>query len=427
MKDGVFVTGMGVHCSVADNVGQFADALRRGRSGIDFIDEQDGFRRGVGIGALVKAFSLSDKLSQQDFLTQELCDSISKCALRSPAAIQSGVYTTAQAWVDADLHQRGVDAENIGLVVSCDNSVQQYQYDSFLKYQKTPEYLSPRYALHALETDHVGTISEIFGIRGEGFTVGGASAGGNVALIKALQLLQLELVDVCVVVAPLTALSPVAMQGFHNLGAVGGKKFAEFPDQACRPFDRDHEGFIYGQGSASLILESEKSVFSRGLKATTQLLSGKLNLDGNRLSNPNKAGEVEAMRCCLSMAGISTWQVDYINTHGTSTPLGDEIELEAIKAVFGESEKMPWLNSTKGLIGHCLFSAGLIEAVATVIQMQEQFIHPNLNLRNKIDKECRFASDVASELKISYAISNSFGFGGINSSILFKHGESHAV
>jgi malonyl-ACP decarboxylase len=157
-----------------------------------------------------------------------------------------------------------------------------------------------------MDTDHIGTISEIFNIAGEGFTVGGASASGNIGIIKGFQMIQLGIVDACIVVGALADLTNMELQGFYNIGAMGGKTFHDKPEKACRPFDRDHEGFIYGQASGCLILESFESAQKRNIPLLAEMLGGSIILDSNRLSDPNENGEIKAMESALKQAGITS-------------------------------------------------------------------------------------------------------------------------
>ena len=238
----------------------------------------------------------------------------------------------------------------------------------------------------------------------------------------AMQMIELDLFDAWLVVGPLTEISDVERMGFYNLGAIGGKSFNGLPEKVCRPFDKKHDGFIYGEGSACIVVESLKSARSRGQKILAELVGGAVVLDANRLSNPNEDGEVKAMIKALERAGVDTTQVDYINAHGTSTPMGDITEAKAISRVLGNEVERVLVNSTKSLTGHCLFSAGVIEAVATVVQANENFVHPNLNLEEPIDIQLNYCPDICLSAEIDIAISNSYGFGGINTSIIIKRG-----
>ncbi len=410
------ITGMGIQCAGAKSIDEFVETLREGRQSFScLLDEQTGATQ---IAALLRGFALEEQLNLLAQLPPELLEKARRYSLRAPLPIQTSVVSVLQAWQQARLHEFNVPADRIGVVVACDNASQQYQYDMQVKFMQAPDSLSPRYMLHALPTDHVGTISALLNIHGEGFTVGGASASGNVAILKASQLIAWGVVDVCIVVGVLSELSPLARQGFYNAGILGGGTVKDHPEKACRPFDRDHDGFIYGQGSGCLVLESDDSIKARGIQPLAHLLSAVLVLDGNLDPNPSEVGEANAMIQCLHKARLQPHQVDYINTHGSSSPLGDLTEIKAIKKVFQNQLDKIWINATKGLIGHCLFSAGVLEAIACIVQMKNNFIHPNLNLWHPIDSDCRFANEKASAANLNIVMSNSFGFGGINTSIL---------
>lgn len=416
----VVVTGMGVISAIGRDTRQFAAALREGRSGMGYLALSSGDYPLGYIGAGLSDFSFVQELQQYSGLPPGILPRAEQCARRSPAMVQSAVLSALEAWQQARFCDRPIPSRRLGIIVAGSNLTQRYQYDSRQRFDKTPEYLSPWYALHFFDTDHVGTLSEIFNIQGEGFTVGGASASGNTAIIKGFQAIRAGLVEACLVAAPMADLSPMELQGFSNLGAMGGKNFYHEPRKACRPFDKNHEGFIYGQAGACLVLESRESAKERGVEILAEIAGGALVLDGNRLADPTVDGEAGAMSDALAQAGLQPGDIDYINTHGTSTPLGDETEIKAIKQLLKNDLEKVWLNSTKSMVGHCLCSAGVVEAAAVVLQMREQFVHPNLNLDNPIARDCRFCGARAVPAKINLALSNSFGFGGINTSIVLK-------
>jgi malonyl-ACP decarboxylase len=422
VKPRVVVTGMGIVSSIGGTREEFSNSLRQGRCGIDYLKSTAPPPIPVNIGAQIAGFSFLTALDQQQRrgIPGDMIEKARYTALRSPLAIQASVIAALEAWHQARVYERPTRSDRLGVIAAGSNLSQGYQYGVWTKFQHSPEYLNPRYALHYMDTDHIAAVSEIFHIQGEGFTVGGASASGNAAIIKAYQSIRLGIVDVCLVIGAMTDLSSMELMGFYNLGAMGGKKFREQPQKACRPFDQDHEGFIYGQAAGCLVLESLAFAKQQGIPLLVELAGGALLLDGNRLSNPNVQGEVRAMQAALDQAGIKPGDVDYLNTHGTSSPLGDETEIKAIKEVFKKNISHLWLNSTKGLTGHCLTAAGVIESIAAIIQMQEGFIHPNLNLEQPIDDECKFSRHQAIETLIHTAMNNSFGFGGINTSVIFK-------
>jgi malonyl-ACP decarboxylase len=211
------------------------------------------------------------------------------------------------------------------------------------------------------------------------------------------------------------------LQGFYNLGAMAGARGGAFPLARCRPFDGDREGFVPGQGAACLVLESGHSAARRSAPVWARLAGHALCLDANSLADPRVAGEAWVMAQAIRRAGLTPDRIDYVNAHGTGSTLGDQVEVAALREVFGAEVGRPWINSTKGLVGHCLCAAGVVEAVATIVQLRDGFVHPNANLRRPIDPGCRFVGARAERASIEFALSNGFGFGGFNTSVLFGH------
>ncbi|MGW8956319.1 beta-ketoacyl synthase N-terminal-like domain-containing protein [Paenibacillus sp. NPDC055715] len=420
----VVITGMGTHNSIGRNLDEFRGSLIEGRTGIDYIHDADEHPSSVNLGALIRDFDFESAiraLQTSVALDESVAEQAVRYARRLPYTVRATMIPAIEAWAHAQLcNKNNISSERFSMIVSGHNLTRRFQYESYQQYQKDPDYLSPSYALHFMDTDFVGVLSEFFRIQGEGMTVGGASASGNVGIIKGYQLVQSGLTDACMVVGPLTELLPMDLQGFYNVGAMGGKKFDKQPKMVCRPFDLDHEGFIYGQAAGCLILESLDSALKREAPIRAELLGGSIVLDGNRFSNPSVEGETRAMMLALERAKVDAHEVDYLNAHGSSSPLGDTTEVKAIRNVFKEHVPNLWINSTKSLIGHCLYSAGVVEAIATIIQIHEGFVHPNLNLNHAIDNECKFVGSSYVNANIDIAASNSFGFGGFNTSIILK-------
>ncbi|NKB23932.1 MAG: poly(3-hydroxyalkanoate) depolymerase [Kiritimatiellae bacterium] len=414
MYSNVVITGIGISTSIGRGIEQFTDALQKGVSGITRDDED-----GLGIAGRIQSFDYEDRLAGLNLPDAILLRS-RKAGRRAPRSAQVSIITALEAWMQAFSGKEGYPSEEIDVIVAGHNIGQQYQYRMAEKFKEHPEYIPANYALHFMDTDHVGILSETLGIQGEGFTVGGASASGNVGIFQAYRHIKYGLCKACVVVGAMADLSPVELQAFRQTGALGGKRFAAEPEKACRPFDADREGFIYGQGSACLILESAKSAQERGIDVWGEIAGGAVCLDGNRLSNPSVSGEARAMKKALEEAGSRPENVEYVNAHATSSVIGDEVEVQALKEIFGSHAANVWVNATKSLTGHCLYAAGVVEAVATLIQMKNGFLHPNLNLKKTIDDECRFAG-LTSRAEICHLVlTNAFGFGGINTSIVIK-------
>jgi malonyl-ACP decarboxylase len=335
---------------------------------------------------------------------------------RAPFPVRTAVLVAMEAWADAGLATWPGPADRVGLVVAGHNLSDRYSDQQRTTMTRNPAYLSARYALHGQDTDHVSTISHVLGIGGEGATVGGASATGNVGIIQGSRMVESGAADVCVVVGALADLSAMQVQGYRNIGALapwdGGVPGV--------PFDEGHRGFVYGQGCGCLVLESARSARSRGAPVHAELGGYCLGLDGTTSPEPSVAGEARVMANAIRRAGLAPGDVDYVNTHGTAAPVGDRGELSALRQVLGAHFGKPWVNATKGMTGHCLTAAGLVEAVATVVQLREGFVHPNPELARPIDARCRFVGAEAVPTELRVALSNGFGFGGFNSSVLLR-------
>ncbi|PPK70807.1 malonyl-ACP decarboxylase [Methylobacter tundripaludum] len=416
----VQITGMGIVSAIGHNIAEFTRSLADGKSGVRRIARSTTPPLAVAIGAEIDGFNFEQMLGQFSDMPESLTQSVQHVTRRAPFTIQTSVISALQAWRQARLDDKPIEPERIGLVIAGHNTTQNYQYSLCSDFQRNPEYLSPRYALQFMDSNQIGVLSEIFNIRGEGFVTGGASASGNVGVIHGARLIQAGLVDACLVVGVVADLSPMEIQGFCTIGAMGGKQFHDQPEKACRPFDALHEGFIYGQASACLVLESGDSANARKAPGLANILGGAINLHATASAQPDIDGETKAMNAALQQSGLAACEIDYLNTHGSSSPLGDKVEIQAIEQVFGDHFPRVRLNATKGLTGHCLYSAGVVEIIATVVQMQQGFIHPNINLENPINATANFCGATAVSQPIHSAMSNSFGFGGINTSIVLQ-------
>ncbi|WP_010094408.1 beta-ketoacyl synthase N-terminal-like domain-containing protein [Ornithinibacillus scapharcae] len=416
-NQGVAITGYGIVCSIGHNSEEFTEALRTGKSGVSQLkDSRTGL--GVNIGAEIKDFSLRNYLLDANF-SIDMINRVKKMTRRAPLMMETVVAAALQAMECAGLSLEQPPTSRTSIIVAGSNLSQNLNFNTAERHFDNLEFVSPNYALQFFDTNIMATLSELFNIHGEGYTVGGASASGNSALLQAYRLIKTGYADQCLVAGPMSDLSPIELQSFYNLGALGGNGVKD-PKAACRPFDADHDGFIYGQGSGCLILESIQSAKNRGADILAELAGGAMILDGNRLSDARESGEVAVMKKALLESNISISDIDYINAHATSTPLGDEIEARSIKSVFKNEINRIWINSTKSMTGHCLTSAGIIELIACIEQMKNGFIHPNLNLENPIDPDLRFAGSHSINVEIDTVMSNSFGFGGINTSIILR-------
>jgi malonyl-ACP decarboxylase len=220
-------------------------------------------------------------------------------------------------------------------------------------------------------------------------------------------------------VGALADLSPMEMHAFLNVGAMAGPARPGERADPGAPFDESHRGFVYGQGSACLVLESRLSAQRRGATVLAELAGYDLSLDANSLANPDDGGQARVMAGAIARAGLQPEDVGYVSAHGTASPLGDETEARALGRVFpASSSRGPRVNATKSITGHCLAAAGVIEAVAAVIQLREGFVHPNVGLERPIEADIRLAGQESEALDGGAALSASFGFGGFNTAVV---------
>jgi len=268
-----------------------------------------------------------------------------------------------------------------------------------------------------------GNISIKHGFMGANYTTVSACASSANAMIDALNNIRLGYSDVIVSGGSEAAVTLAGMGGFNAMHALSTRN--ESPETASRPFDSTRDGFVLGEGAGALILEEYEHAKARGAKIYAELLGGGLSSDAYHMTAPHPEGDgvVAVMKNCLKNAGLKPEDVDVINTHGTSTPLGDVAELKAISKVFGDHAKNMNINSTKSMTGHLLGAAGAIEAIASILSMKYSLIPPTINHENideNIDPELNLTLNKAQEREVKIAMSNTFGFGGHNACVVFK-------
>jgi malonyl-ACP decarboxylase len=225
-------------------------------------------------------------------------------------------------------------------------------------------------------------------------------------------------VDVCIAVGALMDLSHWECRGLRAIGAMGSDRYADAPELACRPFDRDHDGFIFGESCGAVVIESLESSERRAMKPYAALRGWGVAMDGNRNSDPSLEGEMQAIRTALEASGWAPAQIDYVNPHGTGSMVGDETELKALRASGLDGF---FLNATKSLIGHGLSAAGAVEIIATLLQMQSGRLHPTRNLENPIDPAFHWVKNESVDHQIGNALTLSMGFGGINTAMCWEN------
>lgn len=409
------VTGVGVTSSVGQGQDEFISALLDARH--KFAVMQRPGRQGV-----IPTEKNAEGLQQTTaFLGAEIAslnipESISKSLLRTASfSAQVALTSLHEAWNDAHLDE--VDPYRIGLVVGGSNFQQRELIQTHQSYQDRLQFLRPTYGVSFMDTDLCGLCTETFGIKGFAYTVGGASASGQLAIIQAIQAVESGQVDVCIAMGALMDLSYWECQGFRTLGAMGSDRYATEPALACRPFDQNHDGFIFGESCGVVVIERARAINRANIQPYARLTGWALAMDGNRNPNPSFEGEVRVIQQALDRANISALNIDYINPHGTGSLIGDETELKSIRHC-GLNDA--YLNATKSIIGHGLSAAGAVEMVAILLQMKAGKLHPTRNLEQPIATGYNWVQAQTISHKIDRALNLSMGFGGINSAICLQ-------
>lgn len=396
------VTGMGVLSAIGQGKAAFARALLDGEAAFGVMQRPGRQRESAYLGAEIGEIAFSPGITRQTLRAASL-------------SAQAALAVLEEAWAEARLSD--VDPRRIGLIVGGSNVQQRELTQLHETYRQSPAFLRPTYALSFMDTDLCGFCTAHFGIRGLAYTVGGASASGQLAIIQAAQAVVTNQVDICIAVGALMDLSHWECQGLRAIGAMGSDRYANEPGMACRPFDADHDGFIFGECCGAVVIESLESSRRRGLEPYAALRGWGLAMDGNRNPDPSLEGETLAIRNALDASGWTAARIDYVNPHGTGSIVGDETELEALRA---SGLTGAYVNATKSLIGHGLSAAGTVEVIATLLQMQAGRLHPTRNLDHPIDPTFKWAAGTSVEHQIEHALTLSMGFGGINTALCWQ-------
>ncbi len=305
-KSNIYISGMGIVSSIGFDIASFSNSLIKGKSGIDYEINNTQSNFSKNIIAKINNFNFKNSLNKITDLSEKKKEFILHIAQKSPLFIQTSIIAALQAWYNSKLHKKKykILPERIGLIIAGHNTTQNYQYSLYPEFLKKPEYLSPRYAIQFMDSNQIGIMSEIFNIRGEGFIIGGASASGNIGIIHGMRLIQNNIVDACLIISAMTDLSPMEIQAFHAIGAMGGKNFYNFPKKTCRPFDKLAEGFIYGQASAALLIEGNKNIKILNKSYLARLLGGVINLHATASPEPNLNNEISVMNSVLKQSGL---------------------------------------------------------------------------------------------------------------------------
>lgn len=403
------VSGIGVTSAIGQGRQAFIDALLAGEHRFSTMQRPG------------RQFPQADGDGTSPFIGAEIGElrmpgDIAPAVLRNASwSAQVALATLHEAWSDAGLD--GLDPQRVGLIIGGSNFQQRELLQTQDRYRDRPEFLRPTYAMSFMDTDLCGLCSEVFGIRGLAITVGGASASGQLAAIQAAEAVRSGQLDACIAMGALMDLSYLECQAFRSLGAMGSNRYAGQPELACRPFDRDRDGFIFGEACGAIVIRRAGDAEHGASPPYAQLKGWAMAWDGNRNPNPSLQGEMTAIRGALASAGVTAGEIDYVNPHGTASPLGDETELAALRACGLEGAR---INATKSLIGHGLSAAGMVELIAVMLQMQSGKLHPSRNLDQPLDEGFGWVGASSTDHRIERALNMSMGFGGINTAVCLQ-------
>jgi 3-oxoacyl-[acyl-carrier-protein] synthase II len=406
----VVVTGMGAVTPIGIGIEEYWDGLIHGKNGVGLITKFDTTNFETKFAAEVKDFNPENYIDK-------------KTVRRMDPFTQFSMATAAMAMEQAAFNQDTLNKDRFGVIFGSGiggmvtNQLQHWQYYE----TKNPRLISPFFVPMMISDIAAGQISIRYGLKGPNYATTSACATSSHAIADAFMIIQRGSADAMMCGGSEAAIVEMSIGGFNALKALStwNDRYLE----ASRPFDKDRNGFVMGEGAGILILESYEHAVSRGANILCEISGIGLTGDAYHITAPAPGGEgaVRSMKEAIRDAGLTANDVDYINAHGTSTPYNDVNETKAIKTVFGDHAYKMIVSSTKSMTGHLLGAAGAIEAIATILAMKNGAVPPTINLVNP-DPECdlNYSALTATKMEINCAISNTFGFGGHNASLLFK-------
>lgn len=409
-KKRVVITGLGAISPIGNTVEETWQNALKGVSGIDLITKFDTTNFSVKFAAEVKNFKVADYISAKD-------------ARRMDVFIHYGMAASIQAIRDAGLeNNENINKQRVGVAVGSGIGGLPNIENTQTEYLKTgTKRISPFFIPGTIINMISGNISVMYGYQGPNLAIVTACSTGTHSIGEAARLIQYGDADIMIAGGSEAVVCPLAIGGFAAARALSTRN--DDPKTSSRPFDKDRDGFVLGEGAGVLVLEEYEHAKARGAKIYAEIAGFGMTADAHHMTAPleDGSGAARCMSLALQNADLSPNDVDYINAHGTSTPLGDVAETTAIKAAFGATAKNLVVNSTKSMTGHLLGAAGGIEAVFTALAIKNQISPPTINIFNQ-DERCDldYCANQARQMEIRAALSNSFGFGGTNATLAFK-------
>ena len=406
MKNRVVVTGMGLVSPIGDNIQDFWKNLESGKNGIDQITHFDTDKFDVKIAG-------QSQIQLDNYFDKKELNKLDRFSTFA-------IIAADQAINQSKIINDNISKERIGVIVGSGIGGISTFEKQHLKLLKSPRFVSPFFIPAMIPDIAPGHISIKHGFKGINYSVTSACATSNHAFGDAFKMIQLGLADVIIAGGSEAAITEMSIAGFSNMKALSKNKDK---NSASRPFDKDRDGFVMGEGAGILVLENYNHAKKRNAQLLGELVGYGASADAYHITSPDPDGRGAqiAMLNAINDAGIKSSDIQYINAHGTSTPYNDKIETKAIKNVFKDSYKELHISSTKSMTGHLLGATGGIEAIATILSINNKIISPTINYTHP-DPECDLncTPNHSISKKINYAMSNNFGFGGHNSVVIFK-------
>ncbi|MCX7551223.1 beta-ketoacyl-ACP synthase II [Xanthomarina sp. F2636L] len=408
----VVITGLGALTPIGNTIEEYWEALISGKSGAAPITYFDTEKFKTKFACELKNFNATDFLDRKE-------------ARKMDRFTQYAMVASDEAIADSKLDLDAINKLRVGVIWGAGIGGLETFQDEVLNFaggDGTPRF-NPFFIPKMIADIAPGNISIKHGFMGPNYTTVSACASSANAMIDALNYIRLGHCDVVVTGGSEAAVTIAGMGGFNAMHALSTRN--ESPETASRPFDATRDGFVLGEGAGAIILEDYEHAKARGAKIYAEVLGGGLSSDAYHMTapHPEGIGVIAVMKNCLENAGVKPEEVDHINTHGTSTPLGDVAELKAISEVFGDHAKNININSTKSMTGHLLGAAGAIESIAAILAMEHGIVPPTINhefVDENIDPKLNLTLNKAQKRNVKVAMSNTFGFGGHNACVLFK-------
>ncbi|MGC9236258.1 MAG: beta-ketoacyl-ACP synthase II [Thiomonas sp.] len=403
----IAITGLGAVSPLGNTLDDNWSNLLAGKSGIGRITKFDASAYSVQIAGEVRDFDVTQYIAAKE-------------ARHMDTFIHYGIAASMQAVRDSGIDQAGLDPERVGVLVGSGIGglpLIENTYKELL--ERGPRRVTPFFVPASIINMVSGHVSIEYGFQGPNLSVVTACTTGLHAIGLAARLIESGDADVMVAGGAEATVSPLGIGGFASARALSTRN--DDPATASRPWDKDRDGFVLGEGAGVMVLEDYELAVKRGAKIYAELVGFGMSGDAGHITAPNTDGPRRSMLLALKNAGVAADQVQMVNAHGTSTPLGDKNESDAIKLAFGDHAYKLVVNSTKSMTGHLLGGAGGVESVFTVLSLHHQVCPPTINLQTP-DPECDldYCANTARDMRIEYALKNNFGFGGTNGSLLFK-------